>query len=234
MKLLDQYRGLFEGKTYHHRASTQGDHVAQYLYEDLYELNQSPKFRARAGQGSVVLNAKNQTHGVKHRRGDGSFGAIVPGEPPIRDVGFHVGRGPLATIQIGIEVKILAKAMIKQIDRVVGDLQRQAEQFRLSNPQVIAVGIVGVNHASTYRSFEGPDRHYDTGKGKSSSHPIQEAPTAIERLIEAHASFDEFLIFRFKATNRGDFPFDWVDATEARRDYSSALVRVAGAYEHRF
>ncbi|MFY9980870.1 MAG: hypothetical protein WAK22_21765 [Candidatus Sulfotelmatobacter sp.] len=36
-----------------------------------------------------------------------------------------MARGPVATIEIGVETKILAKAMIKQIDRVTGDLMRR-------------------------------------------------------------------------------------------------------------
>ena len=123
--------------------------------------------------------------------------------------------------------------MIKQIDRVIGDLKRQAEEFRRSNPQAIAVGIVGVNHACSYRSVEG-DRVYETGKGKSGAHPIHEAPAAILRLDEAKPAFDECLMLRFGATNREPYSFDWVDSTEARRDYSSALVRIAGSYQHRF
>lgn len=35
----------------------------------------------------------------------------------------------MATIEIGVEVKILAKAMIKQIDRVTGDLTKQVGQY---------------------------------------------------------------------------------------------------------
>ena len=233
MKLLDQFEAVFSGKLYRHRSSTQGDHVAQYLYEDLYDLDQSPKFRSRVDEGLIVLNSSNRTHGVRHRRGDGSLGAIIPGESAIGDDGFTVARSLLATIQIGVEVKILAKAMIKQIDRVVGDLKRQAGEFRRSNPQAIAVGIVGVNHACRYRSVEG-DRFYDTGKGQSAPHPIHEAPAAIVRLDEARSVFDEFLILRFGATNCEPYRFDWVDSTEARRDYSSALVRIAGSYEHRF
>ena len=48
----------------------------------------------------------------------------------IADEGFSVARGPVATIEIGVETKILAKAMIKQIDRVIGDLIRQTEEFK--------------------------------------------------------------------------------------------------------
>ena len=48
----------------------------------------------------------------------------------IEDPGFAVARGPVATVEIGVEVKILAKAMIKQIDRVIGDLVKQVTHFR--------------------------------------------------------------------------------------------------------
>ena len=119
MKLLQQFQAVFEGNLYRHRSSTHGDRVAQYLYEDLYDLNQSPKFRDRVDDESVVLGSANRTHGVKHRRGDGSLGPIVPGESAIKTLGLLWPEESLATIQIGVEVKILAKAMIKQIDRVI-------------------------------------------------------------------------------------------------------------------
>ena len=63
--------------------------------------------------------------GVAARRGDGTFGEIIPGEAPILDQGYLVARGPIATVEIGVEVKILAKATIKQIDRVINDLRNQ-------------------------------------------------------------------------------------------------------------
>jgi len=45
---------------------------------------------------------QNRRHGIKARRGDGSFGEIVPNVPAIADAGFAVKRGPIATIEIGI------------------------------------------------------------------------------------------------------------------------------------
>ena len=47
----------------------------------------------------------------------------MPNENSIKDEGFAVCHGPIATIEIGIEVKIFMKAMTKQIDRVVNDLK---------------------------------------------------------------------------------------------------------------
>ena len=131
-QLFDAFQSLFVGEAYLHRKSNLGDQVAMRLYEDLHALGRSKKFVSRVDQGSSVLNTQNRRHGIKARRGDGSFGEIVPGVEAIRDPGFAVGRGPIATIEIGIEVKILMKAMIKQIDRVINDLKGQADAFPIS------------------------------------------------------------------------------------------------------
>ena len=44
-----------------------------------------------------------------------SFGEIVPNVPPIIEAGYVVKRGPIATIEIGIEVKIIQKATIDRL-----------------------------------------------------------------------------------------------------------------------
>ena len=138
-----------------------------------------------------------------------------------------------ANIEIGAETKILAKAMIKQIDRVIGDLIRQVEEFRKTGGQPICVGIVGVNFASTYTSYEG-DREYPTD-GKKHQHPVQEAVDAESRVItQAAPSFDEFQILRFKATNVAPFPFDWVNHEQTAKEYSALLVRLSREYDRRF
>src|SRR6185436_12028137 len=104
----------------------QGDFVAMHLYEDLIGINRSPKLiEAALSRKDRVLNVQNRRRGVSARRGDGTFGEIIPGEPAITDAGYSVSRGPIATVEIGVEVKILAKAMIKQIDRVITDLRNQ-------------------------------------------------------------------------------------------------------------
>ncbi|MGB7173680.1 MAG: hypothetical protein WBD23_09020, partial [Candidatus Acidiferrales bacterium] len=109
-RLLDEFRDLFHGKVFRHRASNQGDFVAIQFFEDLYDLpNPSAKYVSRVNEGVSVLNVQNRQHGVKARRGDGSFGEIVPHVQGIVDPGFHVKRGPIATIEIGIEVKIIQK-----------------------------------------------------------------------------------------------------------------------------
>jgi hypothetical protein len=109
---------------YRHRDSSLGDSVASYLPEDLYALNRSPGLNALIESGARVLNARNILRGIKSRRGDSTFGELVPHANTMSIPGFVTRRGEVATVEIGTEVKILAKAMIKQIDRVIGDLTR--------------------------------------------------------------------------------------------------------------
>jgi hypothetical protein len=102
-----------------------------HLYEDLVAINRSTKLiDAVISRRDRVLNVQNKRRGVAARRGDGTFGEIIPGETPIIDSGYLVARGPIATVEIGVEVKVLAKAMIKQIDRVINDLRNQVVQFK--------------------------------------------------------------------------------------------------------
>ena len=61
----------------------------------------------------------------------------------------------MATVEIGSEVKILAKAMIKQIDRVMTDLQNQKREFLAAGGTPTTAGIAGINHAPRYVSYEG-------------------------------------------------------------------------------
>src|SRR5215472_12679807 len=46
-----------------------------------------------------------------------------------------------------IEVKIVQKAMIRQIDRVINDLKSQVQHFKANTNSLITIGIVGVNRA---------------------------------------------------------------------------------------
>lgn len=206
-----------------------------HLYEDLIAVKRSSKFvDAVITRRDHVLNVQNKRLGVEARRGDGTFGEIIPGEMPIIDPGFLVGRGPLATVEIGVEVKVLAKAMIKQIDRVTNDLRNQTTQFRHGGGNPICVAIVGINCALTTVGYEGERPFPTTGK-QGFLHPYQEAPAA-ERRLRANAApyFDEFLILKFKATNSPPFPFDWVDYQETRLDYAAALSRIGARYQQRF
>lgn len=105
-RLVSEFRNLFEGKKYIHRASNLGDFVAMQLYEDLASLNRSQRYTLGVSAKERVLNVQNKRKGISARRGDGSFGEIIPGETPIVDPGYKVARGPVATIEIGVEVKI--------------------------------------------------------------------------------------------------------------------------------
>lgn len=232
-RLLRTFRDLFEGVRYLHRNSSLGDAVAGQLYEDLVSLSKSTKLVDRVRQHDRVINLKNVTVGRSARRGDGTFGELVPAAVAITEKGFLVGRGPVANIEIGAETKILSKAMIKQIDRVIGDLVRQVEQFKKTGGNPICVGFVGINHAEKYLSFEGT-REFQTD-GKKQKHPFQEAPEAERRLRElAKPAFDEFLVLGFKATNIPPYPFAWLDYDKTRMEYAALLTRVSREYDRRF
>jgi hypothetical protein len=229
-QLLNAFRELFEGRQYRHRASNQGDHVAAHLFEDLQTIGRSARFEQRVEAGLSVVNTMNIRRGIAARRGDGSFGEIVPGVEAKREAGFIVGRGEIATIEIGIEVKILAKAMIKQIDRVVSDLGKQVTHFKSRGGTPITVGIVGVNWAEHYCSVEGKVL-WPTDGGKY-KHPIQEAAEAERRLRERAApEFDEFVVLHFMATNEAPFGFKWKDENRTALDYGATLARVSARYE---
>lgn len=233
-RLLKEFRGLFEGTKYEHRRSNLGDFVAMHLYEDLVAINKSERYRISVTEMSRVLNVQNRRKGILARRGDGTFGELIPGESPQIDPGYKVARGPVATVEIGVEVKILAKAMIKQIDRVKSDLSHQVQHFRRrsgsSNP--ICVGVVGVNFANVTTGYEG-DRSYRTD-GAKFKHPIQEAEEASRRLRAIESDFDEFLILRYRATNEPPYPFEWVNQKDTALEYGAALIRISNEYQKRF
>jgi len=231
--LLTEFRKLFEGRPYLHRNSSQGDKAVRYLYEDLRKLNKSAILSRRIDEKTRVVNTTNKTIGIKSRRGDGAFGELVPVADAISVAGFLVARGPISAIEIGAETKILAKAMIKQIDRVISDLRRQVEEFQ-KNANPISIAVVGVNHAAGYTSFEGA-RTFATDGTSRFRHPSQEAAEAIKRLEAlARPAFDEFLILRFTATNVKPFPFKWINEQETLLLYSALLTRVSKLYDQRF
>jgi hypothetical protein len=233
-RLLKEFKGLFNGVKYEHRRSNLGDFVAMHLYEDLSAMRSSDKFVISATNKSRVLNASNKRRGVEARRGDGTFGELIVGEEPLVDPGFRVARGPVATIEIGVEVKILLKAMIKQIDRVKSDLAHQSQQFRYrsGSSKPICVAIVGINHAAVTTGYEG-QRSYRTDGGKF-KHPIQEAAEATLRLRSVAEKYDEFLILKFRATNEPPYPFEWVSERDTYLDYAAALTRISREYQQRF
>ena len=97
--------------------------------------------------------------------------------------------------------------MIKQIDRVIGELVKQVGQFQRGAGSPICVGIVGINSATVTTGYEGTRGDFTTD-GKKDKHPHQEAGKAEARLVaEAEPSFDEFLILRYRATNAEPYLF---------------------------
>ena len=232
-RLLDRFQATFLGQRYLHRQSNLGDRIAMELYEDLFNLAKSTRLNDRIARDERVLNVRNRRVGIQARRGDGTFGELVPGAQPIRDAGFSIARGPIATVEIGVEVKILAKAMIKQIDRVINDLKKQVDHFKRGAGNPITVGIVGINRSDVYTGYEGR-RAYKTD-GRTRRHPSQEAQEAEARLVEeVRPHFDEFLILRFKASNVKPYPFEWVDYGETEEQYGAILTRVSREYDRRF
>ena len=232
-RLIDRFASAFSGKPYRHRDSSVGDAIAVQLYEDLLSLDRSPRFKERVVAGTAVVSRKNTRRGVSARRGDGSLGELIPGARSIPVPGFTVRSGEIATVEIGVEVKILAKAMIKQIDRVITVLENQVSHFRRGGGNAICVAIVGVNWSGQYTSYEG-SRSFPTD-GMKYLHPIQEAAKAEARLeARVRSAFDEFLILRFEATNEPPYTFQWVNPNSADLDYGAALTRIAREYERRF
>jgi hypothetical protein len=227
-RLLQAFEAAFSGHPYYHRNQTIGNFVASHLYEDLIDLGRSRKLVDRTLAGRYVVNTSNLVKGRTGRRGDGTFGELIPGEEGNSETGFRVLRGPVASILVGAEVKILAKAMIKQIDRVINDLVSQSQTFRQQTSTVISVGIVGINFSEAYTSYEG-DRTYPAKPA-----PAKEAPAALQRVTQhAAPAFDELLVLKFRATNVSPYPFEWVDARDTTQGYAAALLRLSSLLDKR-
>ena len=69
-RLLTEFRKLFAGKQYIHRASNLGDFVAMHFYEDLAALKRSPKYTLGVTARERVLNVQNKRKGIQARRGE--------------------------------------------------------------------------------------------------------------------------------------------------------------------
>lgn len=232
-RLLDRFQHTFEGQQYRHRSSALGDAIANELFEDLVALGSSRELVSRTRQQSRVVNRQNRRRGIVARRGDGTFGERVPNAEVVTEAGFDVALSQIASVEIGVEVKILAKAMMKQIGRVCTVLRDQVEEFKRGGGNPICVGVVGLNAASRVTSYEG-ERANPTD-GRKYPHPAQEEAAAQRRLLEdAKPFFDEFIILRYRATNEEPFLFEWVDEQETELDYGAALVRISHEYDSRF
>ena len=230
-RLLDQFEATFRGRPYLHRNSQLGNRIADFLFDDLYLLDPESRFRMDVDAGQIALNPKGVSPGLKARRGDGSIGPIIPGHVSRAYEGHVVRTGPTTEVDIGAEVKILAKAMIKQIDRVISDLCGQSRHFKTKSPDATCVGLVGLNLSDYYVSQEGV-RRYPTGE--FGPHPSQEASEAERRLLtSAEPCFDEFLVLPFKATNMPPYPFVWAKPQKTLDAYAAMLSRLIRAYGRR-
>ena len=228
-RLLETFRNTFEGKVYRHRISTTGAVIASYLFEDLLTLGRSQEYVSRIQRNQVVVNTSNRIKGKKGRRGDGTLGELVPEAEIVSVKGYQIKRGPVATLEIGTEMKIVATKMIAQIDRVMNDLVGQSRVFTKLSRESIKIGIVGVNFAHEYVGHEGERTHV------AKFAPSKDSLEVIRRLDEqVRSHFDELLIIPFRATNRPPYPFEWVNERETSLEYGSVLVRVSNEYERRF
>jgi hypothetical protein len=238
-RLLSAFEELYSGHPYVHRRSTHGDNIATELFEDLFvralARNPDAKFVARVKAATRVVNLRNKSYNVSQRRGDGLFGEIMHDAAATSRHGFTIKRGPTVATEIGVEMKIVAKAMLKQIGRVCTDLNNQIREFSThtgSRPP-ISVAIVAVNFAPIYCGFE-KDRAYVTD-GKSYRHPIQEAVEAKRRLEKfVKPNYDFFILLEYSATNMPPYPFLWANPNTQVADYSAELSRLAVEYEARF
>lgn len=232
-KLLDEFRSLFDGQIYRHRASQNGDRIAHRMYEDLFELGRSPKLSNGISCGSRVVNTKNRVTGRHVRRGDGTFGERLPHAEPEAMQGYTVRRGPIANIEIAAETKILATAIGKQVQERVSSLADQATVFRKGNPNVICVAIVGINYAQSYLAFEG--ERTTLTDGRKHAHPAQQAPAAEAKVrADLQGVYEEVIVLPFIATNQHPHEFEWVSLTKVRNEYGAVLLRLSQEYERRF
>jgi hypothetical protein len=233
-KLLAKFEATFRDGPYLHRDSTLGNRIADHLYEDLFDLGLSKTFNSRVEAGTRVLNPKNTSPGISARRGDGSFGELVPGTPSVLLPGYAVQRGQTANVEIGAEVKILAKTMVRQIGRVVRDLRDQANELREKGADAITLGIAGINFADHYVSYEAATVWATDGSHRR-PHPASEGDRAEEHLrARAEKAYDEFLYLGFKAANEPPYDFDWVRLDLIEQRYAAILVRILRLYDKRF
>jgi hypothetical protein len=226
-RLLESFRTTFAGRVYKHRNSTVGNKIARELFEDLFIHSVSAKYAVHLNQGIVAVNRGGGVHGRVIRRNDSVFGRIPAAAKSSNLQGYAVPEGPIADARIGCEVKIVAKAQLKQIDRVVSDLDNFLSRVRQISQNCINVAIVGVNHEPDYVGYEGRRRF----KGKLSK---GETATVILRLGQLSGRYDELLILPFEATNQRPFPFMWLNAHGVDLDYGAALARIGQVYDQRF
>ena len=235
--LLATFESTFSGHPYLHRNQNLGNAIGARIYYDLREIAASSAYAANLSSGQFGLNRDTRIAGRDARRGDGAFGRFIPGQtisphPTIASETRPLLRAPIAQVQIGVESKILAKAMTKQLSRVCTDLSTQVLEFRETGGNPICVALIGVNNAPSYVSFEGSRSWPTTGRG-GFLHPLQEAATVTQRIRERVRDYDEILFLQFCATNEDPYAFQWVNFQRTRLEYGALLTRVSLSYQQR-
>lgn len=121
----------------------------------------------------------------------------------------------------------LLRHAVKQIDRVINDLEGFALRMKRLNKKCINVAVVGVNHEPNYIGFEGT---------REFRHKLRadEPLVVMNRLGVLATSYDEVLLLPFRATNQPPFPFSWGGPRKAELDYASVLTRIGERYQERF
>ena len=229
-RLLETFRRTFAETRYIHRNSTLGNKIGRELFEDLLKHEVSVRYKEHVGQRSGVVNSGGKIVTPRAiRRNDSIFG-----KPPAgvtldeADRRFFVAEGPVAEPRIGCEVKIIAKSLQKQIDRVINDLDGFVLRMKSLRQDCINVAVVGVNHESDYEGHEGERRFKHKLKNRE---PLNGMAKLREELL---GRYDELLVFPFRASNQPPYPFAWLDRRQVDLDYGAALTRVGELYERRF
>jgi hypothetical protein len=141
---------------------------------------------------------------------------------------------PIATVEIGIEVKALAKAMIKQIDRVISDFVTKS----FSSNAAAAIRFALPSSELTTRRAQWATKEsagFLQQESRASCIPARKRPKpSAGSSPRPHRISMSFLVLRFTATNKPPFPFDWLDYNDTRLDYAAALSRISARYQQRF
>lgn len=227
-RLLEAFRRSFAGNVYRHRDPTIGNRIARELFEDLYNHKVSVRFSGEIDGKIGAVNRGGTVHGRLIRRNDSFFGLVPAGvEVSSPTTGSSVPEGLVAEPRIGCEVKILAKAQLKQIDRVVSDLHNFVGRMKRINERCINIAAVGINHEQEYVGYEGRRRF----RGRLTA---QEPTKVAAKLEELRNEYDELLVLSFRASNQSPYPFSWVNDVRVDLDYGAVLRRVGVLYQERF
>ena len=127
--LLRAFERTFDSGPYLHRKQNLGNIIGERMYYDLRETKVSKAYNDALLSGGFGLNRDVRIAGREARRGDGAFGRFILGQKIVPHATISgetqpLTRAPIAQVQVGVETKILAKAMIKQLSRVLTDPER--------------------------------------------------------------------------------------------------------------